>query len=99
MRMIAERAGVPASAIIEDPTGVSTEATADNLEVIARRHGIHTVLAVSHYHHLPRIKLLFTRRGLPCFTVRADEGETLLRGTPYYVIRETAALAWAYLKG
>jgi hypothetical protein len=31
--------------------------------------------------------------------VRADEGETLLRGTPYYVLRETAALSWAFLKG
>lgn len=99
MRAIAMRAGVPAEAIIEDPLGVSTEATADNLEVIAKRHGIRTVLAVSHYHHLPRIKLLFTRRGLPCFTVRADEGATLLRGTPYYVLRETAALSWAFLKG
>lgn len=99
MRAIAMRAGVPAEAIIEDPNGVSTEATADNLEAMARRHGIRTVLAVSHYHHLPRIKLLFTRRGLPCFTVRADEGATLLRGTPYYVLRETAALSWAFLKG
>jgi uncharacterized SAM-binding protein YcdF (DUF218 family) len=99
MRAIAMRAGVPAEAIIVDPDGVSTEATADNFEAIARRHGIRTVLAVSHYHHLPRIKLLFTRRGLPCFTVRADEGETLLRGTPYYVLRETAALSWAFLKG
>jgi len=99
MREIAMRAGVPAEAIIEDPIGVSTEATADNLEAMAARHGIRTVLAVSHYHHLPRIKLLFTRRGLPCFTVRADEGETLLRGTPYYVLRETAALSWAFLKG
>jgi uncharacterized SAM-binding protein YcdF (DUF218 family) len=99
MRAVAMRAGVPAEAIIEDPLGVSTEATADNLEAIARRSGIRSVLAVSHYHHLPRIKLLFTRRGLPCFTVRADEGETLLRGTPYYVLRETAALSWAFLKG
>jgi hypothetical protein len=99
MRAIAMQAGVPAEAIIEDPLGVSTEATANNLEAIAARHGIRTVLAVSHYHHLPRIKLLFTRRGLPCFTVRADEGETLLRGTPYYVLRETAALSWAFLKG
>lgn len=99
MRAIAMGAGVPADAIIEDPDGVSTEATADNVEAMARRHGIRSVLAVSHYHHLPRIKLLFTRRGLPCFTVRADEGETLLRGTPYYVLRETAALSWAFLKG
>jgi len=99
MRDIAVRAGVPAEAILEDPFGVSTEATADNIEALAGRHGIRTVLAVSHYHHLPRIKLLFTRRGLPCFTVRADEGATLLRGTPYYVLRETAALSWAFLKG
>lgn len=99
MRAIAREAGVPDEAIIEDEHGDSTEATVENLAAIARQSGIRTVLAVSHYHHLPRIKLLCTRRGMTCFTVPADEGETLLRRTPYYVFRETAALMWAYMKG
>jgi uncharacterized SAM-binding protein YcdF (DUF218 family) len=99
MRAIAREAGVPDEAIIEDERGSSTEATVKNLDAIAERHGIRRVLAVSHYHHLPRIKLLCTRRGLTCFTVPADEGETLLLRTPYYVLRETAALMWVYMKG
>jgi uncharacterized SAM-binding protein YcdF (DUF218 family) len=99
MRAIARGAGVPDEAIIEDERGSSTEATVKNLDVIAERHGIRRVLAVSHYHHLSRIKLLCTRRGLTCFTVPADEGETMLVKTPYYVLRETAALMWVYMKG
>jgi uncharacterized SAM-binding protein YcdF (DUF218 family) len=99
MRELARRAGVPDEAIIEDGEGRNTAATARNVEEIARERGFRSVLAVSHYFHLPRIRLLFGRRGVPCFTVPADEGETLLLGTPYYVLRETAGLVWGYLRG
>ena len=54
---------------------------------------------VSHYHHLPRIRLLGWFQGVECLTVPADEGETLLRGTPFYVAREAAALAFYFLRG
>ncbi len=99
MRNLAVQAGVPVELILEDEKGINTEATIRNLEEIERRHEIKTVLAVSHYHHLPRIQLLCARRGLRCYTVPADEGSELLRKTPYYVFRETVALIWAYLKG
>lgn len=99
MRNIAVRAGVPDELILLDELGVNTEATVRNLEGIERQHGIKSVLAVSHYHHLPRIQLLCARRRLRCYTVPADEGSELLRKTPYYVLRETVALVWAYLKG
>lgn len=99
MRALARGAGVPDEAIIEDGEGRNTAATARNVEEIARERGFSRVLAVSHYFHLPRIRLLFERRGLACFTVPADEGETLLLGTPYYVLRETAGLVWGYLLG
>lgn len=99
MRAVAMAAGVPAEAIVEDELGVSTEASMSSLEVIAERRGIRRVLAVSNYFHLARIKLLAERRGLRCFTVPADEGETRLLGTPYYVLREAAALAFYFALG
>lgn len=99
MRAIAMEAGVPASAIVEDDLGESTEATVRDVEVLAEGQGIRSVLMVSHYFHLPRIKLLAARRGVPCFTVPADEGRTLLRGTPFYVLREVAALAFYFTIG
>lgn len=99
MRNLAVQAGVPGEFILEDELGINTEATVRNLEGIEKLHGMRTVLAVSHYHHLPRIQLLCARRGLRCYTVPADEGSDLLRKTPYYVLRETVALVWAYLKG
>lgn len=99
MRDLAVRAGVPAEAVLEDELGTNTEATVENVEGLARQYGLRSVLAVSHYHHLPRIRLLFARHGIACFTVPADEGDDLLLKTPYYVLRETVALVWVYLKG
>jgi uncharacterized SAM-binding protein YcdF (DUF218 family) len=99
MRELARRAGVPDEAIIEDEQGKNTAATVRDVSAIARERGLGSVLAVSHYFHLPRVKLLFERSGLSCFTVPADEGETMLLGTPYYVLRETAGLIVAYLRG
>lgn len=99
MRAVAVGAGVPASAIVLDEQGVSTEASVESVGALAERLGIRRVLAVSHYFHLARIKLLAERRGLQCFTVPADEGPTLLRGTPYYVLREAAALAFYFALG
>jgi vancomycin permeability regulator SanA len=99
MRAVAIEAGVPPSAILEDELGESTEASVDSVQALASRHGLGRVLAVSHYFHLARIKLLAERRGLRCFTVPADEGPTRLRGTPYYVLREAAALAYYFALG
>ena len=99
MKRLAMEAGVPEEAIVEDALGVNTEASIRNADRWVRSQGLGTVLVVSHYHHLPRIKLLSARRRLACFTVPADEGETLLRKTPYYVLREAGALLFYYLKG
>lgn len=99
MRAVAVAAGVPASAIVLDEQGVSTEASVESVGALAERMEIRRVLAVSHYFHLARIKLLAERRGLRCFTVPADEGATRLLGTPYYVLREAAALAFYFALG
>ncbi|EYF02298.1 Hypothetical protein CAP_7227 [Chondromyces apiculatus DSM 436] len=99
MREVAVAAGVPAEAIVLDELGVNTEGSVESVAGMAGRLGLGRVLAVSHYFHLARIKLLFERRALRCFTVPADEGETLLLGTPYYVLREAAGLMFYFVLG
>jgi uncharacterized SAM-binding protein YcdF (DUF218 family) len=105
MRRLAREAGVPDEAIEVDDLGVNTEASLRNARAYlagARRPegaARSRLLVVSHYHHLPRVKLLSWQQGIECFTVPADEGATRLRKTPYYVLREAAALAFYYLRG
>ena len=52
------------------------------------------MLAVSHFYHLPRIKLTYQREGIDVYTVPAKE-TYMLRQTPYSVAREVLAL-WVY---
>ncbi len=99
MRRLAISRGVPEAAIVEDEGGYNTQASVINAGKWLDEHGQGRLLAVSHYHHLSRIQLLAGRRGLRCFTVPADEGETLLAGTPYYVMREAVSLVFYYLRG
>ena len=50
------------------------------------------VLAVSHFYHLPRIKMRFKVEGQEVLTVPV---RAPLTGTPHYMVREVAAL-WKY---
>lgn len=90
MRRLARKLGVPDAAIIRDPHGENTEATVrDTLALRPRR-----VLAVSHFYHLPRIKMTFQRYGFEeVYTVPSENAapETM----PYNLVREEAAF-WAY---
>jgi len=52
---------------------------------------------VSHFYHLPRIKLAYQRDGWDVFTVPAKE-TYLLRQMPYNMAREIAALWLYYLR-
>jgi vancomycin permeability regulator SanA len=99
MKRIATGLGVPAEAIVEDPHGRNTEASLRATRAWLAARGGGKALVVSHYHHLPRIRLLGHLHGVECHTVPADEGETLLAGTPFYVAREAAALAFYFLRG
>lgn len=94
MRRVAMDAGVPDDAILLDYDGVNTQATAANITDLARDRGWSRILAVSHFYHLPRIKMAVGRRGLQVYTVPAEETRTLLK-LPYYMLREVAAL-WVY---
>lgn len=96
MRRLAIQLGVPASAIEIDLVGLNTQATVSN--AIAKNWGASNprVLAVSHFYHLPRIKLCFRRAGWDVFTVPATETRDLV-ALPRYLMREVVALWWYYL--
>jgi len=86
MRALALEEGVPAGEIVVDREGVSTLAT-------IRHAPPGRLLVVSHFYHLPRVKLLARREGREAYTVPADE-EREIRGTPRFVAREIAAFWW-----
>jgi uncharacterized SAM-binding protein YcdF (DUF218 family) len=52
------------------------------------------VLVVSHFYHLPRIKLAYERAGLEVYTVPAAQS-AIVPQTPANVAREVPAL-WVY---
>lgn len=94
MRQLAIGLGVPADDILTDDRGLNTEATVRNTCCLLDAHGIRKVLVVSHFYHLPRIKLSYQRQGREVYTVPAEETRTLAR-LPHYMLREVAAL-WVY---
>lgn len=94
MRRLALEAGVPAQAILVDREGLNTFATVRNSIPMLEAKGSRRVLAVSHFYHLPRIKLAYQRQGWEVYTVPARETRLLLK-MPYFILREIAAL-WAY---
>ena len=88
--------GVPASAIEVDLDGLNTQATVRNVVAQGWENGRPRVLAVSHFYHLPRIKLCFRRAGWDVLTVPANESRELYY-LPRDLVREVAALWWYYL--
>lgn len=97
MQQMALELGVPADAVLLDPDGLNTQATVDNTTAIFDRLGIKRVLAVSHFYHLPRIKMTYQRAGRQVFTVPATESYRLSR-MPQFILREVAALWLYYLR-
>ncbi len=96
MRARAIAAGVPAAAIVIDEAGVDTQATVDNTARWLHERGAGRVLAVSHYYHQPRVKLLFERAGVRTYTVPATMQRRLLK-EPYFIAREVLAYYRALL--
>lgn len=94
MKRLAVEMGVPAAAIVLDPGGLNTDATVNNCRRLLPAMHAARVLAVSHFYHLPRVKMTFARAGIDVCTVPAEQTH-ILRGLPYYMAREVAAL-WAY---
>jgi vancomycin permeability regulator SanA len=93
MRDLAMRLGVPSEAIILDPGGHNTDASVANTVRIFRDHGLHRILAVSQFYHLPRIKLAYAGAGVDVWTVPATT--SLVPRTWAIVAREIPAF-WLY---
>jgi uncharacterized SAM-binding protein YcdF (DUF218 family) len=94
MRLMATSLGVKPEDIIIDAQGLNTENTVRNTVALFGKLKATRVLAVSHFYHLPRIKMAYQRKGWEVYTVPAKE-TYLLRQTPYSMVREVAAF-WAY---
>ncbi len=96
MRERAIAAGVPATAIVVDEEGINSAATVENTQIWAADRSATRIVAVSHYYHLPRVKLLFERAGLHTFTVPATMRQRLFY-EPYFLAREVLAYHHALL--
>lgn len=94
MRDFAVSLGVPRERILTDRLGLSTDETVTHTVPLLKKHGFERVLAVSHYFHLPRIKLTYQRAGVDVFTVPAHQNNRL-PNQGFMLVREVAAL-WAY---
>jgi uncharacterized SAM-binding protein YcdF (DUF218 family) len=93
MQRLAESLGVPRNAITQDPRGLNSAATINT----CRDLGITRIMAVSHFYHLSRIKLLADRAGVTVYTAPSPQGRPL-RALPVFVAREVAAWWWYYAK-
>jgi len=94
MKQMAVQLGVRPEDILVDDKGLNTLATVRNTERMFSQLKPRRILAVSHFYHLPRIKLAYQRAGFEVYTVPAKESY-LLRQMPYNMAREIAAL-WVY---
>ncbi|MDB6108949.1 MAG: hypothetical protein JWR69_699 [Pedosphaera sp.] len=94
MRRLALRLGVKSEDILTDTAGLNTQATVKNTEALFARLNAHRILVVSHFYHLPRIKLAYQRSGWDVYTVPAKESY-FLRQIPYSMAREVPAM-WVY---
>ena len=94
MKRVAIQLGVRPEDILLDKSGLNTQATVKNSEQFFAELHASRVLVVSHFYHLPRIKLAYQRRGWDVYTVPAKESY-FLRQLPYNMAREVAAL-WVY---
>ena len=97
MRHYALTHGVPAEDIYLDNQGVNTEATVRNTAPLFQQWHAHRVLAVSHFYHLPRVKLAYQRAGVEVWTVPARQ-KRWMGQIPFNLAREVAAFWDYYLK-
>ncbi|MFP4104870.1 MAG: YdcF family protein [Phycisphaerae bacterium] len=97
MKQLAVSLGVKPEDVLTDRDGLNTQHTVHNTDRMLREHELGRVLAVSHYYHLPRVKLAYARAGVEVYTVPARESRVLSQ-TPYLLARELAAQYVYYLR-
>ncbi len=102
--------GVPQDRVLRDDEGHNTLASARNCQRIASEVGFKRLLAVTQYFHCARVKLLFERAGLECFTVPTSSSRNPRGGEDDYVpvklsregfflLREVIAFPFYFLFG
>lgn len=64
MKAYLVKQGVPPDRIVQDSEGFTTAATARNAAVALHQRGYSTVIAVSQFFHVPRLRWLLTSQGL-----------------------------------
>jgi uncharacterized SAM-binding protein YcdF (DUF218 family) len=97
MRGYALKHGVRAEDIFIDNLGVNTEATVRSTTPLFQQWHARRVLAVSHFYHLPRVKLAYQRAGVEVCTVPARQ-RRFMGQIPFNMAREVAAFWDYYLK-
>lgn len=72
MAQILETLGVPASAILQDPTSLNTYQNAVNVRHIIKQRGMRTILLVTSAMHMPRSLQIFRRQGIEAIPAPTD---------------------------
>lgn len=96
MKKRAVEAGVLATDVLLDEAGVDTSSTVRNTAALMQREGFSKALAVSHYYHEPRVKMLFSRARVRVYTVPAKMTRRLLK-EPLFIAREILAYYHSWL--
>jgi vancomycin permeability regulator SanA len=96
MKKRAVDAGIEATDILLDEAGVDTSSTVRNTAALMQREGFTKALAVSHYYHEPRVKMLFSRAHVRVYTVPAKMTRRLLK-EPFFIAREILAYYHSWL--
>lgn len=92
MRARAVSLGVPPDRVLTDNAGVNTDATVANTCAMIEQD--ESVLVVSQFYHLPRIKLAYQSVGRNVYTVPAIAPRPIVK-TPLFVAREVPGF-WVY---
>ncbi len=67
--------GVPAMNILADHSGDDTFLTAEHTKQLMQAHDFRSVVIVSHYYHISRVKLAFAQVGIPnVYSAHASSG-------------------------
>ncbi|MGN0038314.1 MAG: YdcF family protein [Coriobacteriales bacterium] len=86
--------GVPASALLIDRYGDSTEKSVSNTIKLASQYQLGTIIATSSFYHMPRIKMLYNASNVDVLTV-PTVGNIAGNGTLASIWREIPAW-WVY---
>ncbi len=88
--------GVPASAILVDSAGVTTQATARNCASLMTQHGFKSVTVVTQYFHVPRTRMALRRHGVAA--IGSAHAHFFELRDIYSIAREVAALPAYWLE-